>query len=57
MVIPQVDGTAVDVNDIPSLEVTVSAMELTLQPGMVVPEKGKVDWIPEITAGKPGGSR
>ncbi|EIM81353.1 Di-copper centre-containing protein [Stereum hirsutum FP-91666 SS1] len=54
--VQKVDGTTVDVATIPSLQVTVSATPLILQPGMDFPQRGTVRWHPEITSGQPGGA-
>ncbi|EKM54921.1 uncharacterized protein PHACADRAFT_259085 [Phanerochaete carnosa HHB-10118-sp] len=49
--------TAVDLNDVPSLEVVVCATQLTLQPGADLPEHGTPQYFTGITAGRQGGAR
>ncbi|KAK0450230.1 photo-regulated tyrosinase, partial [Armillaria borealis] len=49
-------GTAVGLSKVTSLEVTVLATPLTLEPGVVFPVPGKTQYYPSITAGRIGGS-
>ncbi|PBK75696.1 hypothetical protein ARMSODRAFT_1079899 [Armillaria solidipes] len=49
-------GTAVSLSKVTSLEVTVLATPLTLEPGVVFPVPGKTQFYPSITAGRIGGS-
>lgn len=51
----QVDGTTVPFEDIPSLEITVSATPLTLHPQENFPRAGETHWHHEITRGRRGG--
>ncbi|KAI0770097.1 photo-regulated tyrosinase [Fomes fomentarius] len=53
----KVDGTAVDLDDCPSLEVTVIATKLTLPPGSSFPVLGDRVPHPDITHGRRGGAR
>ncbi|KAF8514606.1 hypothetical protein JB92DRAFT_124714 [Gautieria morchelliformis] len=50
------NGTVVDLQGIPSLEVVVTATPLTLSPGALFPTVGKPQLYHEITRGTPGGS-
>ncbi|SJL09926.1 related to Tyrosinase [Armillaria ostoyae] len=54
--VQKVDRTAVDLSDVPSLEVVVSATPLTLEPGATFPTSGECHYHHRITAGRPGGS-
>ncbi|KAK0193825.1 hypothetical protein F5146DRAFT_1032717 [Armillaria mellea] len=49
-------GTVVELTKVTSLEVTVLATPLTLEPGAVFPTPGKTQYYPSITAGRVGGS-
>ncbi|KAK0223503.1 photo-regulated tyrosinase [Armillaria fumosa] len=55
--IQKVDRTAVDLSEVPSLEVVVSATLLTLEPGATFPTPGECHYHHRITAGRPGGSQ
>nr|QTF98733.1 tyrosinase [Armillaria ostoyae] len=55
--VQKVDRTAVDLSDVPSLEVVVSATPLTLEPGATFPTSGECHYHHRITAGRPGGSQ
>lgn len=55
--IQKVNRTAVDLSDVPSLEVVVSATPLTLEPGATFPTPGECHHHHRITAGRPGGSQ
>lgn len=50
-------GPAVDLNQLPSLEITVAATPLTLEPGAQFPTPGETRFYPDVTAGRPGGAR
>ncbi|KZV69786.1 Di-copper centre-containing protein [Peniophora sp. CONT] len=50
-------GPAVELEQLPSLEITVAATPLALEPGAQFPTPGETRFYPEITAGRPGGSR
>ncbi|KAK0500429.1 hypothetical protein EDD18DRAFT_827912 [Armillaria luteobubalina] len=50
-------GVAVELTKVTSLEVTVLATPLTLEPGAVFPTPGETQFYPNITAGRIGGSR
>ncbi|KAI0322394.1 tyrosinase [Amylostereum chailletii] len=54
--VQRVDRTAVDLHDVPSLEVAVSATPLTLEPGAVFPTPGDARYHHGITSGRQGGS-
>ena len=51
------DGTAVPLEECPSLEVTVVAVPLTLPPGAIFPDAGETVFHHHVTARKQGGSR
>jgi len=51
------DRTAVALDRLPSLEVTVSATPLTQEPGAVFPVAGDPQYHHHITHGRPGGAR
>ncbi|KAK0480190.1 photo-regulated tyrosinase [Armillaria novae-zelandiae] len=55
--IQKADRTAVNVPDVPSLEVVVSATLLTLEPGAMFPTPGECHYHHRITVGRPGGSQ
>ncbi|KAF7290719.1 Di-copper centre-containing protein [Mycena indigotica] len=53
----KIDGTAVALDTVPSLEVDVAMTPLTMPLGAGLPEAGEVKYYHEITRGKQGGSR
>ncbi|KAI0647845.1 photo-regulated tyrosinase [Trametes meyenii] len=56
-VVRKADGTVVDLENVPSLEVTVLATPLTLAPGEPFPVAGETVYHHDITRGRRGGSR
>ncbi|KAA1472059.1 photo-regulated tyrosinase [Dentipellis sp. KUC8613] len=56
-VVQKVDGTSVPLADVPSLEVTVIATPLSLEPGEVFPVPGDAVHHHDVTHGRQGGSR
>ncbi|KAI0297811.1 photo-regulated tyrosinase [Multifurca ochricompacta] len=51
------DRSAVRVDEIPSLEVTVAVTPLTQQPGTIFPVAGETEYHRGVTQGRPGGAR
>lgn len=50
-------GERVDLHDLPSLEVMVLEVPLTLKPGDRIPQRGSPKEHPDITHGKQGGAK
>ncbi|KAG8953725.1 hypothetical protein FRC04_001929 [Tulasnella sp. 424] len=50
-------GDRVDLHDLPSLEVMVLEVPLTLSPGETIPKRGSPKEHPDITHGKEGGAK
>ncbi|KAG8894525.1 hypothetical protein FRC00_008823 [Tulasnella sp. 408] len=51
------NGDRVDLHDLPSLEVMVLEVPLTLNPGDSIPQRGSPKEHPDITHGKQGGAK
>ncbi|KAJ7190769.1 photo-regulated tyrosinase [Mycena pura] len=54
--VQRADKSAVELSDMPSLEVVVCATRVHLEPGADLPSHGPPQYHPSITAGRPGGA-